>query len=92
MTDTQLQAFKKAKPAAIEELNHQIIRIRQMLKNGIKLFSGQDNRNVWPSFCSNNTIQMGGILFQDVAEEKDQCVERLILSRGGDPLLNCQMV
>jgi hypothetical protein len=83
----QMQALEQPKPAPIQELHHQVVRRRQLRQNRSDFFTGKHHRDVRFSFCSDSTFQLSKLFVQDMAIEKQQGIERLVLSGSGHLLI-----
>lgn len=77
-----MQAFKESKPAAVQELHHQVERRRKLLEDGIDLFTTQHDGDIGFSFCSDDSLYLPELLVQDMPMKKEQSVEGLILGRS----------
>ena len=67
---TELQTFRKPQPAAIQQLHHQIIRRRQMLKNRLNLFTRSHHRNVGFSLRPDHPFHLPKFLVQHMSIKK----------------------
>jgi len=77
----QVQALKKTKSAAIQQLDHQVIGRLKVGHDGPYLFAGEHYGDVWFAFSSYNAMDLSELNTKNVSVEKQQGVEGLVLGR-----------
>jgi hypothetical protein len=82
--DAQTEDFHEPEPAAVEQLGHPEVLPGEMREQGEDLLLGQDGWQAGGAFGAHELKRGIQIPGEDVAEEKDQRVQRLVLGCGGD--------
>lgn len=90
MLNPQFDAFEKTKAAAIQQLDHDVERIFEILDDRVYFRSGQDHGDISRFFGARYIPLVAEILFKNMSEKKQQGVECLVLSRGGDTAFHGQ--
>ena len=78
---TKIQALEKTKPATVKQFDHQVIRGRKVRADGVYFLAGQHHGDVRFALCPNNAVDCSELLAKNVAKEKQEPVERLVLRR-----------
>src|SRR5947209_490319 len=76
---SQAGALEQAQPGAVEQTGHEAWRPVQLGDDCANLVASQDNRQVLRSPRPNDVVEPGKLLMQDVAIEKQQRAQRLVL-------------
>jgi hypothetical protein len=84
--DAQAEDFHKAQSAAVKELGHEEVLAGEPGKQGEDFLLGKHDGEAGGAFGSNELEGRIQLFAQDIAEEEDQRVHRLVLSGGGDLL------
>ena len=66
----QIYALKEAKPAAVEQFDHKIVRMFEMLQNRVDLPPGKNDRDISGFLGAGNILVLAKILFQNMTVEK----------------------
>src|SRR5713101_2519376 len=80
--DPQAGTFEYAKPRTVHEGGHQPRCALHFVEDPADLLLTQDLRQPWRPPSAQSLVEAGHLPFQDVAEEKEECAERLVLGGG----------
>jgi len=90
MLNPQFDALEEAQPAAVQQLDHDIKGIFEMLGDRVYFRPGKNHRDILRFFGAGHIPLVSEILFEDMPEKEEQGIEGLILSGGGDLTLHGQ--
>jgi len=82
--NSQLYELEETKPAAIQQLDHDIEGIFKVLGNRIYFRPGENHGNIFRFLCAGHIPLIAEVLLEDMPEKKQQGIEGLILGRGGN--------
>ena len=86
----QLLALEKSEATSEEKANEEPVRVRQFVEDGVNFLAGQHHWYIERLLRPRHPIQDPEFLFQGMSVQKEERVERLILSRSCDMTLNGQ--
>jgi len=78
----QIERLGNAKPAPVQQ-HHEIEGVFKMRHHTVDLRTREHHRNVAPALRAHDPLDLAELPTEDMSEEEEQRVERLILRRGG---------
>ena len=88
--DPQAHAFHQAETRAIQQSGHQLAHTRHLSRESLHLVASQDGGEA-SGFLGAQGINRSQVLVERLAVEKEKGGKSLIMGRGGDPLVSCQV-
>ena len=79
-------ALRDAQSASVQELHDQVVRRRQLGKDGFHLLARQHHRNIRASFHAYHAVHLAKFLPQSMAEEEQQRIEGLVAASARSSL------
>jgi len=71
----KLKTLEEPQPAAIEQLDNEVIGSIQLPDHEIDLLTGENHRNIGLPFCPHNAVYLTELLFQDMPVEKSSALK-----------------
>jgi len=75
----QCHAFEETKPTAVQQFDRKIVGMSQMFQDSVYFLSGKNHGDIFRLLRTGNVLVIAEIFFQNVPEQKQQSVERLVL-------------
>jgi hypothetical protein len=86
--DAQVNAFRQAEAATVQEQNHKTVRRLKVSQDGIDLGAGENDGDVAVALRTDHTIEFTKFSAENVSKEEEERIKSLVLGGGGDVTLD----